>query len=228
MSQASDSNNTPATESKAGTASTAMQAAMAASKPAKGKPAPKAVARTSTANRNADRAPITLESAVRLGPTNDVVSKIIKVFQVEPVAVAEIREMVEEHLAKQAEAMNMGERGTQITLGRIVGAYVGAAYGAAQTYDGRRRTAREMTSKMNEYRDEDREGPSGFESRVEQAQEFAAMLAMQAVAAISAAEGACSAYEHITGDIWKPYVPATPASAAIGRQAATARMSAFD
>lgn len=228
MSQASDSNNTPVTESKAGTASTAMQAAMAASKPAKGKPAPKAVARTSIANRNADRAPITLESAVRLGPTNDVVSKIIKVFQVEPVAVAEIREMVEEHLAKQAQAMNMGERGTQITLGRIVGAYVGAAYGAAQTYDGRRRTAREMTSKMNEYRDEDREGPSGFESRVEQAQEFAAMLAMQAVAAISAAEGACSAYEHITGDIWKPYVPATPASAAIGRQAATARMSAFD
>jgi len=226
MSQASDSNNTPATESKAD--ATAMQAAMAASKPAKGKPAPKAVARTSIANRNADRAPITLESAVRLGPTNDVVSKIIKVFQVEPVAVAEIREMVEEHLAKQAEAMNMGERGTQITLGRIVGAYVGAAYGAAQTYDGRRRTAREMTSKMNEYRDEDREGPSGFESRVEQAQEFAAMLAMQAVAAISAAEGACSAYEHITGDIWKPYVPATPASAAIGRQAATARMSAFD
>ena len=66
------------------------------------------------------------------------------------------------------------------------------------------------------------------ESRVEQAQEFAAMLAMQALAAISAAEGACSAYEHITGDIWKPYVSATPASAAIGRQAAIARMSAFD
>jgi len=226
MSQTSDTNNTPATESKAD--ATAMQAAMADAKPAKGKQAPKAVARTGLANRNADRAPITLESAVRLGPTYDVVSKIIKVFQVEPVAVAEIREMVEEHLAKQAEAMNMGEKGTQITLSRIVGAYVGAAYGAAQTYDGRRRTAREMTSKLNEHRDEDRDGPSGFESRVEQAQEFAAMLAMQALAAISAAEGACSAYEHITGEIWKPYVSATPASAAIGRQAATARMSAFD
>lgn len=226
MSQASDTMNTPATESKAD--DTAMQAAMAKAKPARGKQAPKAVARTGTAQRNAGRETITLESAIRLGPTNDVVNKILKVFQVEPVPVAEIREMVEEHLAKQAEAMNMGEKGTQITLGRIVGAYVGAAHGAAQTYDGRRRTAREMTSKMNEYRDEDREGPSGFESRVEQAQEFAAMLAMQAVAAIAAAEGACSAYEHITGDIWKPYVPATPASAAIGRQAATARMSAFD
>ena len=185
-------------------------------------------ARTSIANRSADRAPITLESAVRLGPTDDVVSKICKVFQVEPVAVAEIREMVEEHMVKQAECMNMGEKGAQITFGRIVGAYVGAAHGAAQTYDGRRQIARELTSKMNADRDEDRDGPSGFESRVEQAQEFAAMLAMQALAAISAAEGACSAYEHITGDIWKPYVANTPASESIGRQAATARMSAFD
>lgn len=185
-------------------------------------------ARTSIANRSADRAPITLESAVRLGPTDDVVSKICKVFQVEPVAVAEIREMVEEHLVKQAECMNMGEKGAQITFGRIVGAYVGAAHGAAQTYDGRRQIARELTSKMNADRDEDRDGPSGFESKVEQAQEFAAMLGMQALAAISAAEGACSAYEHITGDIWKPYVANTPASESIGRQAATARMSAFD
>ena len=187
-----------------------------------------ATARTSIANRSADRAPITLESAVRLGPTDDVVSKICKVFQVEPVAVAEIREMVEEHLVKQAECMNMGEKGAQITFGRIVGAYVGAAHGAAQTYDGRRQIARELTSKMNADRDENRDGPSGFESKVEQAQEFAAMLAMQALAAISAAEGACSAYEHITGDIWKPYVANTPASESIGRQAATARMSAFD
>ncbi len=226
MSQTFDTHNTPATEDKAD--ATAMQDAMARAKAANGKQAPKAVARTGVAQRSAGREVITFETAVRLGPTDDVVNKILSVFHVEPVPVAEIREMVEEHLAKQAEAMNMGEKGTQMTLGRIVGAYVGAAYGAALTYDGRRRTAREMTSKMNEYRDEDRDGPSGFESRVEQAQEFAAMLAMQAVAAIAAAEGACSAYEHITGDIWKPYVPATPASAAIGRQAATARMSAFD
>lgn len=232
MNQTDTNIGASSTENKAATTiETAMVSAKDKAKaPAKAAPkqAPKAVARTGTAQRNADRAPITFESAVRLGPTDDVANKIIQVFHVEPVPVAEIREMVEEHLVKQAEIMNMGERGTQITLGRIVGAYVGAAYGAAQTYDGRRRTAREMTSKMNEYRDEDREGPSGFESRVEQAQEFAAMLAMQAIAAIAAAEGACSAYEHITGDIWKPYVAATPASAAIGRQAATARMSAFD
>ena len=54
------------------------------------------------------------------------------------------------------------------------------------------------------------------------------MLAMQALSAISAAEGACSAYEHITGDVWKPYVSATPASQGIERQAASARMAAFD
>ena len=150
MSQASDTMTTPATESKAD--ATAMQAAMAQAKPAKGKQAPKAVARTGAAQRNAGRETITLESAVRFEKSFD------------------------------------------------------RPWG----------------------RDEARDGPSGFESRVEQAQEFAAMLAMQALAAISAAEGACSAYEHITGEIWKPYVPATPASAAIGRQAATARMSAFD
>ena len=182
---------------------------------------------TNTAARS-DRAPITLEAAVLLGPTDDVVSKIIKVFDVEPVAVAEIREMVEEHLVKQAECMALGEKGAQIAFQRIVGAYVGAAYGAAQTYDNRRGMARELTSKLNEHRDEDRDGPSGFESRVAQAQEFAAMLAMQALSAISAAEGACSAYEHITGDVWKPYVSATPASQGIERQAASARMAAFD
>ena len=191
-----------------------------------------AAARTSAPHasrtRSAERAPITLEGAVLVGPTDDVVAKIVRVFQVEPVPVAEIREMVEEHLVKQSEAMAMGEKGLQITFSRIVGAYVGAAHGAAQTYDIRRATARELTSKMNADRDEDRDGPSGFESRVEQAQEFAAMLAMQALAAISAAEGACSAYEHITGDVWKPYVANTPATQAIGRQAATARMSVFD
>lgn len=175
-----------------------------------------------------DREPITLEAALRHGPTDDVVSKIIKVFNVEPVAVAEIRETVEEHLVKQAQCMALGEKGTEITFQRIVGAYVGAAHGAAQAYDRRRAVARELTGKLNEDRDEDRDGPSGFESRVAQAQEFAAILAMQALAAISAAEGACSAYEHITGDVWKPYVSATPPSQAIGRQAATARMSAFD
>lgn len=180
------------------------------------------------AARIAERPVITLESAVRLGPTDDMVGKIVKSFDVEPVPVAEIREMVEEHLVKQAECMAMGEKGTEITFGRILGAYVAAAYGAAQTFDGRRARAREMTSKMNEDRDEDREGPSGFESQVEQAQAFAAMLAMQALAAISAAEGACSAYEHITGNVWKPYVGQTPASATVGRQAATARMSAFE
>jgi len=189
-----------------------------------------ATVRVSMAARAAERAPITLESALRFGPTEDVISKVMRIFQVEPVPVAEIREMVEENLVKQAEGMAMGEKGAEITFGRIVGAYVGAAYGAAQTYDTRRARARELTAKMNEDRDEDRDGPSGFESRVEQAQEFAATLAMQALAAISAAEGACSAYEHITGNVWKPYVAQTTATAtaAIGRQAATARMSAFE
>ena len=79
-----------------------------------------------------------------------------------------------------------------------------------------------------EERDEDRDGPSGFESRVQQAQEFAAQMAVQSVATLAAAEGAVSAYAHATGNTWKPYVPPAAEGQGISRQAATARMNAFE
>lgn len=190
---------------------------------------PKAAAQAPARNMTA-RQVITLESAAAHSPTDDVMSKVYKVFGLDPVPVAEIREGVEERIVLEAKLLGgvMSEKALEMHLQRIVGAYVGSAYGAASFYDAKRRTARELTSKLNEERDEDRDGPSGFESRVQQAQEFAAQMAVQSVATLAAAEGAVSAYAHATGNTWKPYVPAAQEGQGISRQAAAARMSAFD
>ena len=191
----------------------------------------KAAAQAPVAPRTAAaRQVVTLESAAALSPTDDVMNKVCTVFALDPVPVAEIREGVEEHLALQARllATVINDKALDIHLQRVVGAYVGSAYGAASFYDAKRRAARELTSQFNELRDEDREGPSGFESRVEKAQEFAAQIAVQSVATLAAAEGAVSAYAHATGNTWKPYVSPVAESQGISRQAAAARMSAFD
>ena len=189
----------------------------------------KAVAQAPARSMTA-RQVITLESAAAFAPTDDVMSKVYKVFALDPVPVAEIRESVEERIVLEARLLGtvMTEKALEMHLQRVVGAYVGSAYGAASFYDAKRQTARDLTSKLNESRDEDRDGPSGFESRVQQAQEFAAQMAVQSVATLAAAEGAVSAYAHATGNAWKPYTPATPEGQGISRQAAAARMSAFE
>jgi hypothetical protein len=57
----------------------------------------------------------------------------------------------------------------------------------------------ELTSKqLNDDRDEDREGPAGFESKAERARLFAAEMALQSFALMAAAEGAISEYTDIT------------------------------
>lgn len=189
----------------------------------------KAVAQAPARSMTA-RQVITLESAAAFAPTDDVMSKVYKVFALDPVPVAEIRESVEERIVLEARLLGtvMTEKALEMHLQRVVGAYVGSAYGAASFYDAKRQTARDLTSKLNGDRDEDRDGPSGFESRVQQAQEFAAQMAVQSVATLAAAEGAVSAYAHATGNAWKPYTPATPEGQGISRQAAAARMSAFE
>ena len=85
-----------------------------------------------------------------------------------------------------------------------------------------------MASQFNDMRDEDRDGASGFESKLERAQFFAAEMAWQSLATLAAAEGAVSAYTHITGNEWKPYVANTQPSVTVSAQAAAARASAFD
>jgi hypothetical protein len=87
----------------------------------------------------------------------------------------------------------------------------------------------ELTSKLlNDDRDEDREGPSGFESKAERARLFAAEMALQSFALMAAADGALSAYADITGDEWKPYLAPVAPAASVARKSAAVEMSAFE
>ena len=184
----------------------------------------------STPNRNTmpSREVVNLETALRFAPTDDVSSKICTVFGFDPVPVAAIREMVEEHLVTQSRVMPLTEKNADMHFQRIVGQYVGSAVSAARFYDTKRHAAREMNSQFNELRDEDRDGPSGFETKLERAQMFAAEMAWQSLATLAAAEGAVSAYSHITGNEWKPYVGTTPDSRTVSAQSAAVRASAFE
>lgn len=176
------------------------------------------------------RQTITLATAAAQAPTADQMARICRMFGTEAVDVDGIHSATSDSLMQQAEALrpNLSDKAMEMHFQRIVGAYVGSAYGAAQFYDAKRLVARDMASKLNEMRDEDRDGPSGFESRLERAQMFAADMAAQSFATLAAAEGAVAAYAEITGNEWKPYVANTPDTQAVSRQAATLRASAFD
>ena len=177
------------------------------------------------ARREIGREVVTLDTAARFAPSDDVSSKICKVFAMDPVPMAEIREAVEEHLVAQSRIMPLTDKNAEMHFQRIVGQYVGSAVSAARFYDTKRHTAREMASQFNDLRDEDRDGASGFESKLERAQLFAAEMAWQSLAA---AEGAVSAYHHITGNDWKPYVGNTQESRTVSAQSAAVRASAFE
>jgi hypothetical protein len=77
------------------------------------------------------------------------------------------------------------------------------------------------------WRNEDRDGPIGFESKAERARLFAAEMAMQSFALLAAAEGAIAAYADVTGETWKPYEAPTAPAATVSRQSAVAEMAAF-
>ncbi|MCB1418406.1 MAG: hypothetical protein KDJ74_05150, partial [Notoacmeibacter sp.] len=100
----------------------------------------------------------------------------------------------------------LGERAMQIHLQRIVGAFVGSAHGAGQFYSKAVTEARDATAKgANALRDEDLDGPVGFDSNAQRKREFAADMGLQAHALRSAAEGAVTAYEEVVGEAWKPF-----------------------
>jgi hypothetical protein len=87
----------------------------------------------------------------------------------------------------------------------------------------------QLTSKLlNDDRDEDRDGPYGFESKADRARLFAAEMALQSFALLAAAEGAIAAYADITGETWKPYEAPTPPAASVARKAAAVEMAAFE
>ena len=173
---------------------------------------------------------ITLTSAGMQAPTYEKMAQLTRLFGLETVDTDGIADQTANSLQQQAEELRpvLSDKAMEMHFQRIVGAYVGSAYGAAQFYESKRVIARDLASKLNDARDEDREGPSGFESRVERAQGFAAEMARQSYALLAAAEGAVKAYEHITGSEWKPYVASTPETQTLSRQTAAARASAFD
>jgi hypothetical protein len=143
-----------------------------------------------------------------------------------------IRDLHRSQLIESAEALKDGlaEKAMQIHMQRIVGSFAGSAYGAGQFYSRSVTQARDLTTKLsNDYRDEDLEGPVGFDSRAQRKREFAADMGLQAHVLRMAAEGAVSAYEDITGETWKPYERTVEQpGASVDRQAATAQMAAFE
>lgn len=142
-----------------------------------------------------------------------------------------IRELHERMIVETAEALGegLGERAMQIHLQRIVGAYVGSAHGAGQFYSRAVTEARDLTAKAaNDVRDEDLDGPVGFDSTAQRKREFAADMGVQAHALRMAAEGAVAAYEQVVGERWKPFERAIEnPGQALDRKAAEMQMAAL-
>mgnify|MGYP000220414918 CR=1 FL=1 len=90
-----------------------------------------------------------------------------------------IRDLHERLIIETADSLSegLGERAMQIHLQRIVGAYVGSAHGAGQFYSRAVTEARDATAKAaNDARDEDLDGPVGYDSAAQRKREFAACV----------------------------------------------------
>ncbi|MBN9491082.1 MULTISPECIES: hypothetical protein [Pannonibacter] len=142
-----------------------------------------------------------------------------------------IREQHERLIVESADGLKegLGERAMQIHLQRIVGAYVGSAHGAGQFYSRAVTEARDATAKSaNDIRDEDLDGPVGFDSGAQRKREFAADMGLQAHALRMAAEGAVAAYEQVVGERWKPFErPVDNPGHSVDRKAAELQMAAL-
>lgn len=142
-----------------------------------------------------------------------------------------IRDLHERLIVETADALREGlsDRAMQIHLQRIVGSYVGSAHGAGQFYSKAVTEARDATSKLaNDIRDEDLDGPVGFDSQAQRKREFAADMGLQSHALRMAAEGVVAAYGHVVGEAWKPFERQVEnPGATVNRQAAELQMSAL-
>jgi len=192
------------------------------------------MASTTTPTTPTKRAPhqpvrqaITLELVHRLTPSEAKAEQMSANFGLEPVAHPAIRENIEEHVVRIANELrdNLNDKAMAMFLQRLVGSFVSGAHGAAIFYGNKKSDALGLHSRLlNDARDEDRDGGSGFESRAARAAQFAAEMGLQASALYAAAEGAVSAYAHITGDDWKPYESQQPTATV--EQRSTAAMIA--
>ena len=142
-----------------------------------------------------------------------------------------IRDLHHKIIVDTAESLNegLGDRAMQIHLQRIVGSYVGSAHGAGQFYSRAVTEARDATAKSaNDTRDEDLDGPAGFDSNAQRKREFAADMGIQAHALRCAAEGVVTAYEEIVGEAWKPFERQVETSGkSVDRKAAELQMAAL-
>ena len=186
------------------------------------KTAPKSASKS--AQRQPVRQAITLELVRAITPSEIKAETMSQTFGLEPVAHASIRESVEEHVIRIGNELrdNLNDKAMNIFLQRVVGSFVSAAHGAAVFYGNKKSEALALNSRLlNDSRDEDRDGVAGFESKAARAAAFAAEMGLQASALYAAAEGAVSAFSHITGDDWKPYESAQPAASVEQRSTET-------
>ncbi|MBY5766687.1 hypothetical protein HFO06_26900 [Rhizobium leguminosarum] len=170
---------------------------------------------------------------VRLNcPDTTQASRISESFGLAVLDSTGIRDLHERLITETADALTEGlaERAMQIHLQRIVGAYVGSAHGAGQFYSRAVTDARDATAKAScDARDEDLDGPVGFDGNAQRKREFAADVGLQAHALRMAAEGAVAAYEQVVGERWKPFErPAENNGQTLDRRAAKMQISAFD
>lgn len=174
----------------------------------------------------------TLEMVRLTCPDSAQALKIAESFGTAIVDSDGIRDLHERLISETADALSdgLGEKAMQIHLQRIVGAFVGSAHGAGQFYSRAVTEARDATAKAaNDARDEDLDGPVGYDSSAQRRREFAADMGVQAHALRMAAEGAVAAYKHIVGETWKPFDrPVENPGHSLDRKAAEAQISAFD
>ena len=117
----------------------------------------------------------------------------------------------------------------QIHLQRIVGAFVGSAYGAATFYQSKVTDSPRPHRGVPERRP--RRGPRpgwpGSRARPNAPASSPPEMGLQAYALMAAAEGAVHAYAHVTGETWKPYEAPIAASSSTARKSAAEELAAF-
>ena len=177
------------------------------------------------------RGPITMADAAALCPTQGLANNLSRTFGLESVDMTHVRAATDQSIRDAAAALTdtLNEKALAMHLQRITGAFVGSAHGAGKFSSEKVTQARDLSAKIaNDDRDEDRDGPSGFESKAARARSFAAEMGVQAATLLAAAEGALDAYEHLTGEAWKPYDTRRPDNTrTVSRRAASEEMSAF-
>ncbi|MEK1852491.1 MAG: hypothetical protein AAAC48_11620 [Phyllobacterium sp.] len=187
----------------------------------------------STAKRPAtSQRATTLEMVKHVCPDSAQALRICDSFGLPVIDGDGIRNLHRAQLIESAEALKdgLGEKAMQIHMQRIAGSFVGSAYGAGQFYSRSVTQARDLTARLsNDMRDEDLDGPVGFDSRAQRKREFAADMGLQAHVLRMAAEGAVAAYEHITGEAWKPYERlAENTGTSVDQKAAALQIAAFE